>query len=145
MPRPERENIMKRICLCILLAGAVVTIGCAMKPESVKPAYISEMSYRDWTCEQLAVEQMRTAAALSSASDAQRQARTGDTWGVILLGLPTSSLSGSNQASEIGRLKGELAAIQRAATLKNCGLPDIGDPVHKTWRRPADPNATVRD
>lgn len=74
------------------------------------PAYVSDIAYMPLTCEQLA------------ASDAQRKARSNDTVGVILLGLPVSSLSGSNQASQIARLKGELEALQRAAIKKDCGL-----------------------
>ena len=38
--------------------------------------------------------------------------------GVIFLGLPVSSLSGSNQASNLARLKGELEAVQKAIILK---------------------------
>lgn len=76
------------------------------------------MYYRSWTCDQLAEEQPRLVAALSSASDAKRKCRSNDIAGVILLGVPVSSLSGSNMASEVGRLKGELQALQRAAILK---------------------------
>lgn len=90
-------------------------------PESIPPAYVSYMSYMGWTCDQLAEEQGRLVSALSSASDAQRQARTNDTVGVICIGLPVSSLSGSNQASNIARLKGELEALQKAMIQKNCG------------------------
>ena len=116
----------------VLIGGfmfSAVGLSCAAKPESIAPAYISEMSYRDWTCEQLAQEQLRLAAALSAACDAQRRARANDTVGVIFLGLPVSSLSGSNMASEVARLKGELQALQIAATRKNCALPRIRDPV----------------
>ncbi len=127
---------MKAIILSGVCAGATLLVGCAMKPESVKPSYISDIGYQNWTCEQLSCEQIRVAEALSATCDAQRHARTSDTWGVILIGVPTASLSGANQASEIGRLKGELAAIQRAAALKDCHIGDIGDPVNKKWKRP---------
>ena len=99
---------------------AVILTGCATKPENIPPSYISHVSYMNWECSQLVEEQNRLVSALSSASDAQRQARSNDTAGVILLGLPVSSLSGANQASNIGRLKGELEALQKAMILKNC-------------------------
>lgn len=99
--------------------------GCASSPESIAPAYISDMSYSHWTCEQLAQEQPRLVSALSTACDAQRRCRANDTAGVIFLGLPVSSLSGSNMASEVARLKGELQALQRAGILKNCSLPQV--------------------
>jgi hypothetical protein len=71
-----------------------------------------------YSLEQLGQEEARLQAALSAASDAQRTARSNDTLGVIFLGLPVSSLSGSNQASNVGRLKGELEAVQKAIILK---------------------------
>lgn len=104
------------------LLGLALT-ACAVAPENIQPAYVSELAYQPWTCEQLGQEQTRMGMALATASDAQRRARSNDTAGVILLGLPVSSLSGSNQASNIARLKGEMDAMQRAGTLKNCGLP----------------------
>ena len=105
--------------LIILTIGFLI-YGCAAKPEAIPPSYVSHMGYMNFTCEQLGQEQARLVAALSTASDAQRQARSNDTAGVILLGLPVSSLSGSNQASNIGRLKGELEAVQKAMINKGC-------------------------
>ena len=107
--------------LCVLLLIA----GCAAKPESIAPAYVSEMSYADWKCKSLGEEQQRVVNALATASDAQRVARNNDIAGVILIGLPVSSLSGSNQAAQISRLKGELEAIQRTGVKKGCNLPEV--------------------
>lgn len=97
----------------LLTLALSTTIGCAASPESIPPAYVSELTYMHLTAEQLGQEQLRLIAALSAASDAQRQARSNDAAGIILLGLPVSSLSGSNQASNIARLKGELEAVQK--------------------------------
>ena len=115
----------------LIVIGGLLLSGCATAPENIVPAYISEMTYMNYTCEQLAQEQSRLASALAATSDAQRRARSGDTVGVIFLGLPTSSLSGSNMASEVARLKGELQALQKAANLKNCNLPPVEDPTAK--------------
>lgn len=108
---------MKAIVALALLALA----GCAAKPEDIPPAYVSHMLYEPYTLEQLRGEEQRLQQALATASDAQRKARSNDTAGVILLGLPVSSLSGSNQAANIARLKGELEAVQKAIALKNGG------------------------
>jgi hypothetical protein len=78
------------------------------------------MHYRDWTCEQLAEERSHLAAALTTASAQQEQARSNDIAGVILLGLPVASLSGDNIAPEIARLKGERDAVDRASRLSDC-------------------------
>ena len=56
-------------------------------------------------------ESVRVADALTSASEQQRTARSNDTIGVIFLGLPVSSLSGGNVASQIAALKGEQKTI----------------------------------
>lgn len=106
--------------LAALGAAIVVMCGCAKSPESISPAYISDVPYRNWSCSQLGQEELRLNEALSVASAQQKKARTNDTVGVILIGLPVSSLSGDNIAPEIARLKGELEAVNRAANLKNC-------------------------
>jgi hypothetical protein len=124
----------------VLILFICVLSGCAANPESIPPSYVSELSYQQYSCEQLGQEQVRMSSALATASDAQRRARSNDTAGVILLGLPVSSLSGSNQASNIGRLKGEMEAIQRAGTLKNCGLPRAEMPNNKN----SEPKPKVR-
>lgn|GEM_PF-446579 len=103
-----------------LVAGIGILAGCAKSPESIAPAYTSEMLYRDWTCEQLGRESMRLATALATASAQQEQARSNDIAGVILLGLPVASLSGDNIAPQIARLKGERDAVGRASNLNDC-------------------------
>lgn len=107
--------------------------GCATKPQNIAPMYVSEMGYMNYTCEQMALEQARLSLALASESHAQLQARSNDTVGVIFLGLPVSSLAGSNRAAQIARLKGELEALQKAAIAKNCVLPkmDVSTPASR--------------
>src|SRR5882724_1225704 len=96
----------------IAAATAIMLTGCAQSRESVQPAYASEVPYESWTCDQLGQEGANLSAALSQASKQQEDARTGDTVGVILLGLPVSSMSGSNVAPEIARLKGQINAVR---------------------------------
>jgi hypothetical protein len=106
----------------VLMIGltAVALASCAQSPESVQPAYASEVPYETWTCEQLGQEGANLSAALSQASKQQEDARTGDTVGVIFLGLPVSSMSGSNVAPEIARLKGQINAVRVVGIKKNC-------------------------
>ncbi len=106
----------KSIAICLVLALA----GCAKSPESISAAYVSEVGYGSWTCKQLGEESLRLSSALTRASLQQEQARTNDAVGVILIGLPVSSMSGDNIAPEIARLKGETEAVRRAAITKRC-------------------------
>lgn len=111
------EDIMR---VYFVLAGVAVLSACAKAPASIVPAYISEVGYLNWTCEQLATETTRMSAAYASAAKQQEQARTNDVVGVILIGLPVSSMSGDNIAPEIARLKGEQEAIRKAMMAKQC-------------------------
>ena len=113
----------------VVIALAIVSLvsGCATAPENIAPAYVSHLAYMQYTVEQLGQEEARLQAALSTSSDAQRKARSNDTLGVIFLGLPVSSLAGSNQASNVARIKGELEAVQKAIILKG-GKPVDASP-----------------
>ena len=71
--------------------------ACAKSPESIAPSYISDVGYQSWQCKQLAEEDQRLAGALATASTQQKNARTNDTVGVLLIGLPVSSMSGDNR------------------------------------------------
>jgi hypothetical protein len=104
-------------------AGAVALAlsACAASPEDIPPAYVSDATYADWTCEQLAKENMQLSAALANASQQQEDARTNDTVGVIFLGLPIGSMTGDNVAPEVARLKGHTNAVQQAMIRKDCG------------------------
>jgi len=106
----------------ILAALVVLPItACAKSPDSISASYVSEVGYQNWSCAQLGEEAARLSAALASASVQQENARTTDTVGVILIGLPVSSLSGDNIAPEIARLKGETEAVRKASMTKACG------------------------
>jgi hypothetical protein len=107
----------------VLLACAAALVGCAKSPGSIAPSYVSDITYRNVSCSDLAVESERMNQALARASAQQEQARGNDTVGIILIGLPVSSLSGDNVAPEIARLKGELEAIHRVSLQKKCASP----------------------
>jgi hypothetical protein len=102
-----------------LLALAFLS-ACAKSPESIAPSYISSKQYMSWTCGDLALESMRVGQALGKASQQQENARTNDIVGVLLIGIPVSSLSGDNIAPEVARLKGESEAIRQATITKRC-------------------------
>ena len=109
---------MKKIIAIALATGLVA--GCAATPESIAPSYVSTVTYENWTCKQLGEEAARLNAAYATAADQQHKARNNDTVGVLLLGLPVSSLSGQNVAAQVASLKGNQVAVQQSATLKNC-------------------------
>ena len=112
---------MKPVIITVLFAALFT--GCAKAPQSIAPAYISHVPYQEWTCSQLGQEVVRVDAALTQASVQQQKARGNDIVGVILIGLPVSSLSGDNIAPQIANLKGQKNAIEQVLITKNCTAP----------------------
>ena len=110
---------MNKYLLLAALSCAVLS-ACATKPENITPQFVSTVQYNELTCSQLGTELARHEEALTVASGEQSKARSNDTLGVIFLGLPVSSLSGSNKASYIAQLKGQIEAMNQVATQKNC-------------------------
>lgn len=105
-----------------LLFGVTATLlaACAQSPESIAPAFVSDVPYQNYTCQQLGMEAVQVQQALSQAAQTQNQARSNDIAGVVLLGLPVASMSGQNVAPLIAQYRGQLDAIRRAAMLKGC-------------------------
>lgn len=101
-------------------AIALALAGCAKSPESIAPAYISPLQYQSLDCSQLSAESARIEQALTQVSEQQRNARTNDTVGVILLGLPVSSLSGGNVSDQVARVKGEQETLRKVMIEKKC-------------------------
>mgnify|MGYP003344695732 CR=1 FL=1 len=108
------------VARAVVLSSVLVLTACAKDPESIAPSYVSEVGYRSWTCPQLAEESQRVGEALTRASAQQSNARTNDIVGVVLIGLPVSSLSGDNIAPEVARLKGEQEALRKTMISKSC-------------------------
>jgi hypothetical protein len=109
------------IHLVVTAASAALILGaCAKAPESIAPSYVSEVQYQSYTCVQLGQEKARLEQAYTVTAKAQNDARTGDAWGVFLLGMPTSSLSGGNVAAEVASLKGQMVAVDKTIITKGC-------------------------
>ncbi len=103
-----------------LVLAVSILASCATRPENISAAYYSESKYEEWQCDNLELDRAQYVSALASASDQQNDARTADTLGIIFIGLPVSTLAGSNVANDISRLKGEIGAVDRALSAKKC-------------------------
>ncbi|SEQ38155.1 hypothetical protein SAMN05428969_2841 [Devosia sp. YR412] len=106
--------------VAIALGAITMLVACAKAPESIAPSYVSEIPYQSYSCAQLGQEKARLEQAYTVTAKAQNDARTGDAWGVFLIGMPTSSLSGGNVAAEVASLKGQMVAVDKSIITKNC-------------------------
>ena len=120
---------MKKLQTACVVSVCAVMAACASSPEAIEPAYVSDLQYRGLTCDQIQLEYVRVTQALYRAEHQQRQARTGDTVGWLLIGLPVGSLSGQGVESQVAELKGQQETLERIAIVNNCTtLPVIERP-----------------
>jgi hypothetical protein len=104
----------------IVSIGVLVVAGCAKPPGAIAPAYVSTVPYESWDCSQLTAEVARIDQALGTASAQQSKARGNDVVGVLLVGVPVSTLSGDNIAPQIANLKGMKNAVEQTMIIKKC-------------------------
>ena len=99
--------------------------GCASSSSEISATYVSPLQYQNLTCQQLAAEAERVSRRASEVSGVQDGKRTSDAWvtaGAIVLFWPAAFFikGDGNTAAELGRLKGEFEALEKASIEKNC-------------------------
>ena len=70
-------------------------------------------------CTQLATKMSDSRAELSKVSEMQNSKANGDAWGVFLLGVPFSKLSGDHEG-DVAKWKGEVEAIETSQIKAKC-------------------------
>jgi len=99
---------------------AIILAGCAARPEDIAAADIGSGVYNGQSCSQLEERRLHYSQQLEAQSADQNRAATGDAWGVFLLGLPMSSMSGNDRETDIAITRGHLNEIERARQARNC-------------------------
>ncbi len=102
----------------LALAAAVALTACAQSPDAIAPVAMPAGMFSGTSCVDARSEQASTAARLAALSAQQQSAVTGDALGVILIGVPVSSLAGGDKAGLIATEKGQLLALD--ARLAGC-------------------------
>jgi hypothetical protein len=108
-----RLFILASLCLIALAS-------CAKKPDQIAAVQMPDDSYRSSSCKTLSGEKLNISQDLANLSAKQNSAAKGDAWGVFLLGLPVSSMSGNDQEAMIAIAKGKVQSIERIQAAKNC-------------------------
>ena len=103
----------------IILALISVFSGCAKRPESISASHISFERYSDKTCVELNTVMADTREKLNHVSDLQNSKATGDAWGVLLVLVPVSQMTGDYEG-EVSQLKGEVNAIETSQIKNKC-------------------------
>lgn len=105
----------------------MVLSGCAQKSEDIQGAYISPMMYQSYNCQQIEQEARRVSARTAHLTGVQDQKASNDavaTGVALVLFWPAAFFIGGNKenAAELGRLKGELEALESASIQKRCNI-----------------------
>jgi len=99
------------------IAALVATAACAPSPDSIAPVSMGA-AFANISCDEASAMLAAETQTLATLSAAQSGAATGDAIGVLLIGIPVSSLTGGDQSGEIAASKGKVLALQ--ARLAGC-------------------------
>ncbi|HRO15198.1 MAG TPA: hypothetical protein PLL33_09170 [Paracoccus sp. (in: a-proteobacteria)] len=117
--------MMKR--LVAAAAGIAMLAACANKSDQIAATYVSPMNYQSLSCPQLAEEAQQVAIRAQLASQTQDKKASNDAAAtavsLILFWPAAFMIKGDGQtAAEVGRLKGEMQAVEQANIRKKCGI-----------------------
>lgn len=117
---------MKKTTLSALCLSMLAT-ACADSSADVQPTYVSPLNYQSFSCKQIEQEARRVAARSAQVAGVQDKNAGNDavaTGVALVLFWPAAFFVGGNKenAAELGRLKGELDALEQASIQKNCGI-----------------------
>ncbi len=106
--------------LAITIGAVLASLtACANRPESIRASFVSHEKFTHLECPALATRMIDTRAELDKFSKMQDSKANGDAFGVFLLGVPFSKLSGDHEG-DVARLKGEIEAIDTAQVKNKC-------------------------
>ncbi|WP_283177884.1 hypothetical protein [Gemmobacter sp. 24YEA27] len=111
---------IKLRAIFIVLAASCIAAGCAKKPDQIPAADIGPNPYGGQSCASLNKHLLTQKQNLENLSAAQQSAASGDAWGVFLLGLPVSSMSGNDKEAAISLTKGHIQKIESEKLAKKC-------------------------
>ncbi len=112
---------MRKLLILTSLLFLIIS-GCASRPENIKASYISHERYIENDCSQLAIQMTDARAELAKYSEMQNSKATGDAWGVFLILIPVSQLTGDYEA-DVAKWKGVVEAIETTQIKNKCKQP----------------------
>lgn len=107
---------MKRIIPSLTAAAALA--ACAQSPDAIAPVSMAG-AFDGMSCQSARSALIAERQTLASLDSAQRSAVAGDAVGVLLIGVPMSSLTGGDKAGLIAASKGKVLALE--TRIAECG------------------------
>jgi hypothetical protein len=115
---------MKKIIVIIAL---FFVASCATAPKDISAAYVSPLKYKDYDCDQIALEgasiESRVNALYASLDNSAKADKRNTAIGAILFWPTLFFIDGdSPEGSEYSQLKGDYQALRTVAVQKKCAL-----------------------
>ncbi|MBT56199.1 MAG: hypothetical protein CMF72_22710 [Mameliella sp.] len=108
------------VVLCAGLGALIAAGGCAKRPGAIAAAPIPSDAYAGHSCDRIKADLAAEKIELFKLSQKQNDAATGDAFGVFMIGLPVSSMVGSDNEGAVAVSKGKVNALEAAAARNNC-------------------------
>lgn len=114
--------------LIISVVISLFLISCASNPDKISAAYVSPLKYKDYDCDQIALEMDSITHRTNELYHQLKKERTADDWemgiGLVLFWPALFLLEGGDgpEAAEYAQLKGEYQAVRENAVLKKCKI-----------------------
>jgi hypothetical protein len=111
----------------LVLFSTVLFLGCASNPDKMQAAYVSPLKYKDYDCEQIAMEMDYVSQRTTRLHQKLEKENKADKWqmaaGLLLFWPVLFALEGGDgpEAAEYSQLKGEFESLRTNSTQKKCG------------------------
>jgi hypothetical protein len=102
--------------------------GCASNPDKIGATYVSPLKYKDYDCDQLALEMDNVSHRTTTLYHQLKKERNADNWqtgvGIVLFWPALFFLEGGDgpEAAEYAQLKGEFTALQDVSVQQKCAI-----------------------
>lgn len=111
-------NFMNRKQFAII--ALLPLAACAKRPDAIVPTEIPMAAYSNLDCTGLTRELSAEQGKLTALSKDQNNAANGDAFGVFLVGVPMSSVTGGDKEGLVSVTKGKVLSIQNTMKAKGC-------------------------
>ncbi len=111
----------------IICGLTLVLASCATAPDKIEAAYVSPITYENYTCEQISQEAARVSDRAAQALGVQKKKATGDAVkvgvGLVLFWPALLFVDGDGATeTEVARLKGQMETLEQVSIQKQCGI-----------------------
>lgn len=116
---------MKKMALIAVISSLT---ACASNPDKIDAAYVSPLKYKDYDCDQIAMEMDHVGRRTNELYQRLQAERTADNWqmgvGLLLFWPSLFFLEGGDgpEAAEYAQLKGEYESLRTNSVQKKCGI-----------------------